>query len=298
MISRLLDIRPPERAKLSEVAVHKWIMTGYDEPINSYVPHRRPIDVKHLNEQVMIKLRQFGYTNEEILANIGDASLNPIMSTYHLINELLDRNKLAQQETRSPHYIYSPQEDPISRRMSSFTISIPNMPSEPSKSSLQIPEVKQSSVQSIVQQTPRKFSVLIPRPPPVILNGRRGSEFPAKPTESISPSRSPTELNMVTEPRLISGWFVTYSTTSTKEPQNLVSSIVELLNAHQIEHVQEGWILDCLSRDVRFNIEIVRVIRLGLCGMIFSRISGGTVEYREICGMIQRGVADRSHVMV
>jgi len=297
IISRLLEVQPSKRAKLDEIFSHKWVKSGYLKPVDSYVPMRNPIDLSNLDESVLARLGQFGFKKDEILKNLGEKSINPIVSTYHLIKELMERNKANKPGSKISHYTYNSPEDIPALRSNLISMSMPNIansgPSNISTHSNQFLECPPAETQA-----PRKFSATIPKPPAVSISVRRGSEIPSiSPTDIGRPERASltvAEVCKQSPPRMVSGWFVTYSTTSSKEPEELMTEVKKSLDKHKIEYLRDGWLCGCSTENVKLTVEIVLVSRMGLCGMILKRLKGTTTEYREVCDWILNGVSSSS----
>lgn len=289
LISRLLDVNPMKRAKLKEIFSHPWVNDGFDEQPISYVPIRRLIDNKSLNQDAISQLRNFGFKEDDISSSLKESGFNPITSTYHLILELTQR-KTDQLTLRASSIDKSMEQ--LSLNRAAVSMSMPgnlNADSriDPHRATGRVAGSRSPYTPEAPDiYNPRKLSVAITRPAAASVNPRRGSAVPDAPMISSSP-RADIDTMTVPSPRVVSGWFVTYSTTSSKPSQQVLDEVHLTLRTLCIPFIQEGWVSECTANEVRFSIEVVQVSRLGICGVIYKRHRGAVGDYRDICAQIQ-----------
>ncbi|TPX38274.1 hypothetical protein SmJEL517_g00287 [Synchytrium microbalum] len=103
LISRMLTVDPKKRATLKEVMEHRWVNIGFSSYVNNHVPPR-PSVVNDPNPESLAELVSYGISELEIrrvLAQGGGP--HPIVSLYHLVDELRVRKSLAlTQKQRQP----------------------------------------------------------------------------------------------------------------------------------------------------------------------------------------------------
>eukprot|EP00732_Lithocolla_globosa_P003556 Lithocolla_globosa_v1_NODE_2903_length_1830_cov_9.584225.p1 type:complete len:595 gc:universal NODE_2903_length_1830_cov_9.584225:31-1815(+) len=93
LISRMITVHPKKRATLEEIKSHVWVNEGYSGPPENLIENRQPIDAANPNQEIVEKLIQFGYTEADIQANLKKPTINPISSTYYLIQEMFKRDE-------------------------------------------------------------------------------------------------------------------------------------------------------------------------------------------------------------
>lgn len=65
---------------------------GFDGPPDNHIPPRSPIDMELVDDDVLEKLRSFGYSDEDIVLKLSNATPNPIKATYYLVEEFYARD--------------------------------------------------------------------------------------------------------------------------------------------------------------------------------------------------------------
>ena len=116
---------------------------------------------------------------------------------------------------------------------------------------------------------------------------------------SFAPVRRPSSSKSIKEElRAVSGWFLNVSTTSTKQPHEVLEEICRVLTANKLSYTFEGaFILNCEadvtallgneSSDgkkarVLFQMELCSVPKMNLVGLHFRRVEGGVWNYKKI----------------
>jgi len=301
LISRLLDVNPDTRATLDEIFEHEWVNYGYEDPPQSYVPTRSQVNIASPNGEALKRLQHFGFKEAEIMKGLTEPGINPISSTYHLIVELMERERkralAVSMELLSPISASQIQGGgPFHLQQNTLTTSsMPNgLDRRPSTSAGYSAAPKVAIDYQTANANPRKLSVAITRPVALNTNSRRSSQI--TPTGAHNRTLLPTppqspELENSVPPRTISGWFVTYSTTSNKPPPALLSEVISSLEISKVSYQRDGWLLQCSTHEVQFSLEIVLVSRLGICGLIYKRNTGTVGDYRDICSKVQAGIS-------
>ncbi|BGO96863.1 Serine/threonine-protein kinase [Rhodotorula toruloides] len=73
LLSRMLVTVPAQRATLTEVLNHPWILKGFTSPPDPHIPARAPLRFGELDEEVIRGMTGFEFgTEEEIAAKLGD----------------------------------------------------------------------------------------------------------------------------------------------------------------------------------------------------------------------------------
>ncbi|KAJ1549262.1 hypothetical protein HK405_006925 [Cladochytrium tenue] len=84
-----------KRATMEQIRQHRWTMTGYDGPPDSYIP-RRPRLTLPLEQSILESMRLYGFDPETVTdeiispppqAPLGFSHLTPAAAVYHLIRE-------------------------------------------------------------------------------------------------------------------------------------------------------------------------------------------------------------------
>ncbi|KAH9810545.1 hypothetical protein DFH28DRAFT_902751 [Melampsora americana] len=71
ILSRMLVTNPQNRASLSEVLSHPWMVKGFDGPPDSHIPHREPLRINEIQEEVVKGMTGFEFgTAEKIEADL------------------------------------------------------------------------------------------------------------------------------------------------------------------------------------------------------------------------------------
>lgn len=84
------------------------------------------------------------------------------------------------------------------------------------------------------------------------------------------------------EPRSLRFTF-SVSTTSTKEPDALMSEITRALTDANVPYEVNGFLIIGTSQDVEFEIEVCKLPRLSMNGLRFKRMAGNSWAYKELC---------------
>lgn len=347
MISRLITVDPKQRATLSEVLLHPWVLQDYSTPPHSFVPERPVIkDPKLLSPDIVRRLQIFGYTIEEIdvafSPNHDHSKPSPVRATYHLLKEMVDRQRLRQSQLNRLKAV-----DPATDE----THSLPNL-----LKSVIIDDIKPANALEVEEMN----DVICEPMNMVYLKDRRGSEqllsAQARHPASIiakkarddqqnqstipTPSRRSSNFDFQLPRRTstagkiiesVSGWFLNYSTTSSKSPDEIIAQLLVVLKDFDVVHQQDTpsiFICDAnhakfvqtenkieadahadssgspsnssdawykkknADKMVRFQIEIGTVPRMSnLSAIHFKRLGGGVWNYRAICDRILSSMA-------
>ncbi|EGG08521.1 uncharacterized protein MELLADRAFT_115980 [Melampsora larici-populina 98AG31] len=71
ILSRMLVTNPQNRASLTEVLSHPWMVKGFDGPPDSHIPHREPLRINEIQEEVVKGMTGFEFgTAEKIEADL------------------------------------------------------------------------------------------------------------------------------------------------------------------------------------------------------------------------------------
>ncbi|KTW27013.1 hypothetical protein T552_02506 [Pneumocystis carinii B80] len=104
LLSRMLVTSPSQRATLSEILNHPWMMRGYDCPPNNYLPPRYPITFP-LDMEIIRRMTGFDFGNEQTilakLTNILESEgYRKLVKAYynqshdtHVLSLLMDKKK-------------------------------------------------------------------------------------------------------------------------------------------------------------------------------------------------------------
>lgn len=60
MISRMLILDPQQRASMSEIQHHPWMVKSFNEPPASFLPYREPLQLP-LDPKLVNKMTEFGF---------------------------------------------------------------------------------------------------------------------------------------------------------------------------------------------------------------------------------------------
>ena len=111
LISRMITVDPKKRATLQEVKNHRWVCETFDGPPDNLLPARPLLGDEDLDKQVLQRLMAFGYKLDDILVAFSNhksqteaarddptktVKINPCVSTYHLLSEMLQREAAKQ----------------------------------------------------------------------------------------------------------------------------------------------------------------------------------------------------------
>jgi Rad3-related DNA helicase len=89
----MITVDPRLRARLTEIKQHVWVNEGYSEEINNYVLSRPQLVVSP-NPQSLEELVSYGFRKADTLCVLStEINLHPIVSLYHLIEELRQREE-------------------------------------------------------------------------------------------------------------------------------------------------------------------------------------------------------------
>lgn len=107
------------------------------------------------------------------------------------------------------------------------------------------------------------------------------------------------------ELRAVSGWFLNVSTTSSKNPTDIIAEVVRVLKLNSVSYkIENSFIIICevdidtLVNDlhtaeegakkgvVGFQIEVCKVPKMTLNGLNFKRLSGGVWNYKKVCNKL------------
>ncbi|KAI9292468.1 Pkinase-domain-containing protein [Neoconidiobolus thromboides FSU 785] len=90
LLSRMLCTNPSQRATISEILKHPWVTKGFENPIENYLPQRKPIELP-LDMNVIQRMKGFEFGNEEkIKADLEEilSSEQPVEITTSKVKEM------------------------------------------------------------------------------------------------------------------------------------------------------------------------------------------------------------------
>ncbi|KAI9189429.1 hypothetical protein H9P43_000862 [Blastocladiella emersonii ATCC 22665] len=99
-------------------------------------------------------------------------------------------------------------------------------------------------------------------------------------TDSVSSTTEPG--GKPGEPRSLRFSF-SVSTTSAKPAEDILREIVRVLEARQIAHQVNGFLVTCTAQDVDMEMEVCRLPRLSVNGVRLKRLGGNSWQYKTLC---------------
>jgi hypothetical protein len=306
-------VDPKKRATLPEVMTHPWVMEGYEESPHNYLPSRPFInDPSKLSKDITNRLEIFGYTKMEIIDAFSPhqdfTKPNPIRATYYLLSEMVAREQIRLRALRnakkskiatSANTLVS--NDESSASISSNTNSLTDIESRLSQ---------QDPYRDLQRRTPQPRAVSCHDPnkqiPPiqnlVLDDKKRRQSVPLMIPNTHTKPPSTTE-KFKEELRAVSGWFLNFSSTTSKAANEILAQIRSILGDNFIAFSSENryilqsevdvhaldWSVPSNSNKknlVAFQIEICKVPRMDLHAVHFKRISGGVWNYKKVCNRI------------
>lgn len=247
LISRMICVDSKNRICLDEIKIHPWLNVGYTRMIHNHFPVRERVNLSQARPDVLQKLQSFGYTEEEIYFAFQGDQHNPITNTYNLIIEMLSRSKKA--KASAPKDLCTINENS----------EIDNSFKHRRKSSLT--EEGAQTAAAVADRHKRRFSL-----------------------QAVHENQQP--ISIPEEMRVVNGWFFNVSTTSSKQPYEIMDQIFYTLEIFGVEYFPNGFIINCKYEKIEFIVEICRVTRLNLFGVNFKRLSGSFWSYKKLCNKL------------
>ncbi|KAI9098708.1 KA1 domain/Ssp2 C-terminal domain-containing protein, partial [Phlyctochytrium arcticum] len=72
------------------------------------------------------------------------------------------------------------------------------------------------------------------------------------------------------------------STTSTKEPDAILSEVLRVLTQAGVKFDMQGFIANCSFQGIDFEMEVCKLPRLAVNGLRFKRMSGDSWIYKNL----------------
>jgi hypothetical protein len=317
-------VDPKKRATLKEVLSHSWVNEGYDGPPLNYIPKRVMInDPASLSRDITNRLEIFGYSKLDIAEafspNQNYSQPNAIRSTYYLLVEMVSREqmrlrqqkRLAQQK-KVQSFSSTNTLEPLESRLSLSSADLDSTITS-SNSLAEVPGIQANVGYSRGnnRRAPQQQRAISYRYPHELEHSqtRRQSAPLMIPNQSQKPS---TTEKFKEELRAVSGWFLNFSTTTSKPQPDILKKLFSFLGEQPVVYSQDG---RCMFQcDLDFNlvqfpcepkrstipakpqivtiqIEISKVPRMDLNAIHFKRLAGGVWNYKKICNKILSGLA-------
>lgn len=322
LLNRMICVDPKRRAKIEDVKQHKWINLGYDSIVCSYFPIRSVLNINQLNPEIIMKLQTFGYSMEEIHFALLDPTLNnPIVNTYYLILEMFQREDLKMKGmsmARGNSKVLFPQPPPSQQLCSiqeNGQLNESCFPESANKSHVNYvnhspPSIKHYRKASLNEEAarmiPQHFAQAIPlHATPVkdvemqdqstssAKKDKHKRRFSLPILDAIMSSNTNNKVSDTNDSlRSINGWFFSVSTTSSMQPEMIISELFRVLEMNGILfHRESSFVLRCFwpgqaPSKVEFEIEVCRIPRLNLNGLNFKRIQGSFWSYKKVCNKL------------
>jgi serine/threonine protein kinase len=309
----LITVDPKKRATLAEVKEHAWVMQGFDEPPQSYLPQRPLLnDSSKLSKDIISRLEIFGYNKPDIYEafspNQDFTKPNAIRATYFLLSEMVAREQIRLRVLRnakkskiatSANTLVSSEEvhsNTCSASTSQTDIESRSSLSEPYRDlQRRIPQPR-----AVSYNDPNKQ--ILPIQNLVIDDKKRRQSVPLMIPNTHTKPPSTTE-KLKEELRAVSGWFLNFSSTTSKSASEILDQIRMILGDNFIAFSSESryilqsevdvnandWSVPTNSNKkhlVAFQIEICQIPRMNLHGIHFKRIAGGVWNYKKVCNRI------------
>ncbi|KAI3644222.1 hypothetical protein MP228_010386 [Amoeboaphelidium protococcarum] len=110
LITRMICVDPKKRATLEEIKTHRWVCLGYDGPPISHLPQRM-LQTNSIDVDIVDRIVAFNYSKEEVYQQLAkyaedqpsQQAPHPIVSTYFLLLEMLQRENSGRHDTADDH---------------------------------------------------------------------------------------------------------------------------------------------------------------------------------------------------
>lgn len=292
LINRLITVDPKKRATLKEVLQHPWVNEGHDTIPQSYIPKRLYInDPSTLSKDITNRLEIFGYSKHDIMEafspNQDHSKPSAIRSTYHLLSEMVLREQHRLRTHRK-------QQQKLAESRSTFTSA--NTLHEACQSQCSITEEGEES-RRVGMRTVSHYQ----GPSGV----RERSAVRRQSLPLMIPNAKPhsTADKLREEFRVVSGWFLNYSTTSTKSQSDILGQLFGVLGSHMVRYEADRCSFQCeidynhvlfertsgipvKPQLVEILVEISKVPKMELNAIHFKRLTGGVWNYKKVANKI------------
>jgi len=89
----MICVHPKKRATLEEIKQHRWVNEGYTSPPKSYLPPRQALTSENIDDELVEKVINFGYSEEDIIEKLTSVEANAARETYYLLKEMYEREE-------------------------------------------------------------------------------------------------------------------------------------------------------------------------------------------------------------
>jgi serine/threonine protein kinase len=342
LITRLITVDPKKRCTLAEALRHPWVNVGFNEIPFNFIPERHEItDYELLSKEIIGRLEIFGYSKAAIkkaFSKFQDYTKpNAVRSTYFLLAEMVQREQIKLREQRAEQF----KEDVLSslgtlNSGSSSTIKLQkqncqngyfhassNTISSMHGSALLNPQnsigkrVPTTRAISYSQDVTRNEQSDLIEPIASIslkdphiedrwkTNIRRQSVPLLMEHLNTHQKQQPsTSEKFKEELRSVSGWFLNFSTTTSKSPNDILLQLQRIIGPENLNlySYDQKFVVGCevdinnpawnknsssrKSQIISFHVEICKVPRMDLNAIHFKRIAGGVWNYKKVCNRV------------
>jgi MAP/microtubule affinity-regulating kinase len=326
----LITVDPSKRATLAEVMSHPWVNDGYDCIPDSYVPDRPELATEELLPDLVRRLEIFGYSKAEIheafSRSMDQSKPHPIRATYHLLDEMVKREL----KLRASKDSIAKQNSSLATSSQTLTNSNPDLTLASSQSSIhneaELSRPRLSTGIYRAKRTPNKRSASALQSP-----SYENTETVIKPFRNVTlqeipnhgnstgttprnystpaivhtPAKTPSTADKIKEEiRAVSGWFLNYSTTTSKKLDMVVDDISEIIpQTRVLEATSSHCLLECdvdlgtpnwannftfgtPKKGIKMQVTLRTVPMTKLTAVHFKRITGGSWSYKKVCSKL------------
>ena len=117
---------------------------------------------------------------------------------------------------------------------------------------------------------------------PPIGGRQRAATVCAVAEEALSADQVKRYLQNQDEPRT-SRFTLSLSTTTTKDPEDVMHDILKIIrDLPNVRYTHNGYTVTCKVGTLEFELEVCKVANLSVYGLKYRRLTGNTIEYKEI----------------